>query len=154
MRDLTTASFAALKLVPRRPRKPFAKLEDFFAVIFTFASVYCSGHVDSPEKLLTVGQELLADLRCIALAKNSCVAEVSLAFGGLLGQNMTKIHLLVLDLTASGKGKALRGASFAFHLWHDTTTSSFFCFGGERHRHETAFHCRLFLDYVIVSKLA
>jgi len=82
------------------------------------------------------------------------VTKISLALGGLLGKNMAQVHLLVLDLPARGEGKALRGASFAFHLWHDTTTSSFFCFGGERHRHETAFHSGLFLDYVFVTKLA
>ena len=82
------------------------------------------------------------------------MAKISLALGGLLGKNMSKIHLLVLDLPASGEGKTLCGASLAFHLWHDTTTSSFFCFGGERHRHKTAFHSGLFFDYVIVSKLA
>ena len=97
---------------------------------------------------------MLADLRGIALLKNAAMAKISLALGGLLGENMAKVHLLVLDLPASGEGKALRCASFAFHLWHDTTTSSFFCFGGERHRHKAAFHSGLFFDYVIVSKLA
>jgi hypothetical protein len=82
------------------------------------------------------------------------VAKVSLALCALLGKNMAQVHLLVLDLPARGEGKALRGASFAFHLWHDTTTSSFFCFGGERHRHEAAFHSGLLFDYVIVTKLA
>ena len=32
---------------------------------------------------------------------------------------MAQIHLLVLDLTRCGEGKALGGASFAFHLWHN-----------------------------------
>lgn len=82
------------------------------------------------------------------------MAKVSLALRRLLGQDMAKVHFLVLDLTGCGEGKTLCGAPFAFHLWHDTVTSSFFCFGGERHRHETALHRGLFLDDKVIPKLA
>jgi hypothetical protein len=125
--------FRGLKIRTAAAAETFCEFQDFLAVILSFTSIYCSGHSCSPEKKLTVRQKLLADLCGIALLQNTAMAKISLALGGLLGQDMAKIHLLVLDLTGSGEGETLCGASFGFHLWHDTTTSSFFCFGGERH---------------------
>jgi len=48
-------------------------------------------------------------------------AQLTLVFGGLLGQDVTFEGLRALDAAAGANFESLRRATFGFHLWHDNS---------------------------------
>ena len=61
----------------------------------------------------------LQKLRLIYARYDARVAEVTLLFCSLFGQDVTVISVLTLDLTCAGERKTLLCSGICFHLWHN-----------------------------------
>ena len=62
--------------------------------------------------------EQVLDFGLIGCRNDTRIAEVTLLFRRLFGQDVTVISVLALDLSCAGEGKTLLRRGIGFHLWH------------------------------------
>ena len=66
---------------------------------------------------MLLNQQVL-DLGLVGVRYGTRVAEITLLFLSLFGQDMTVISVLTLDLTCAGESKTLLCSGISFHFWH------------------------------------
>ena len=54
----------------------------------------------------------------VTLVDDGLMNQITLLFLGLLGQNVTVISVMTLDLTCSGEAETLLGSGVCLYFWH------------------------------------
>ena len=68
--------------------------------------------------LAFLGKQHAFDALLVVAAHEGGVVEVALLRRLLLGQDVTVVSMLSLDLAGAGEGETLLGSGFGFHSWH------------------------------------